>query len=127
MRTMASRRQMARTIKVKRIRDFNSGMRKQLLKVLAMDLSIRLKAKCCPHPGPLPSDRRGRIVASLCVILRSCLFGRRLFGRRNRLVFRGIGLFLCRRNYKFARSAFGFDFGFGGSAESVGADGEFFD
>src|SRR5207249_8160234 len=40
MRTTASSRQMARTIRVNKIRDLSSGILKQLLKVLAMAESI---------------------------------------------------------------------------------------
>src|SRR5262245_17316338 len=98
MRIIASSRQIASTAKVKMIRDFSSGILKQLLKVLAKEESISTGVRnqepdlICPRP-------------SLTL---------------------GLGLrgFFCRRNH-FAGATFGFDLRLRRSTERVRADRQF--
>src|SRR6266850_6321571 len=56
IRTTASSRQMARTIRVKMIRDLSSGILKQLLKVLAREASIG-QSISVPQPPTLGFSR----------------------------------------------------------------------
>ena len=62
MRIIAARRQIASTTSVNRIRDFSSGILKQLLKVLVMEASM-VSEKVTPSLGSL--DRLSRLDAQL--------------------------------------------------------------
>src|SRR3974377_912727 len=57
MRTTASSRQIASTIKVKRIRDLSSGILKQLLKVLTIAASMVVLSSEIRRPRPEGTPR----------------------------------------------------------------------
>ena len=124
-RTTASRRQMARTIRVNKIRDFSSGILKQLLNVLAMAASmafIKIRSPNSNGPGaPEPRLKFGGCLGTSRLGAGSDLGG---------LGFRPEQGWPASRSVpggrdEFARPAFGLDLGFGRGAEGVGADREF--
>src|SRR5439155_6606865 len=104
IRTKASSLQMASTVSVNRIRDFSSGILKQLLKVLAMAASMEVSPKSKVQS---PKLRIGSQESALS----SVLAGSRIGGL-------GLGnIWLCSLGFfdgdDFALATFGFDFGTG--------------
>src|SRR5438445_1458132 len=114
MRTNAARRQMASTMSVNRIRDFSSGILKQLLKVLAIAASMLMSYKI-RNPK---SEGRKRDWGRILEFRHSDWFG------QLHLSLRG-GLYHLFRANDLTSAAFGFDLGASRGAEGMGADGQF--
>src|SRR5438094_554095 len=130
-RTTAAKRQTARTSRVKRIRDFSSGILKQFRKVSAMAAIMGQNPKSEIRPPPSKALRRSGNPKE--IRMRKFKMLAEVSKPNQGLGFRGFGFFRWRgrfarfgffRSDDFARTALGLDLGTGGSAERMCADGQ---